>query len=43
VVQVPAGLHRVEVRKPGYRAYVADIEVGDGMTNPLNVSLMPGK
>jgi hypothetical protein len=43
VVQVPAGMHRVEVRKPGYQPYVSDIEVGDRTTNQLNVSLMPGK
>jgi hypothetical protein len=42
VVQVPAGRHRVEVRKRGYRQFVAEIQIGDGETSPLNVSLMAG-
>jgi len=40
MVQVPAGKHRVEVKKPGYRQFTTEIEVGDGQTIPLNVSLM---
>jgi len=40
MVQVPAGKHRVEVKKPGYRQFTTEIEVGDGQTVPLNVSLM---
>jgi hypothetical protein len=40
LVQVPAGKHRVEVRKSGYRAFATEIEVGDGQTVPLNVSLI---
>jgi hypothetical protein len=40
MVQVPAGKHRVEVRKSGYRAFATEIEVGDGQTVPLNVSLV---
>jgi hypothetical protein len=40
MVQVPAGKHRVEVKKSGYRAFTTDIEVGDAQTLPLNVSLM---
>jgi hypothetical protein len=40
MVQVPAGKHRVEVKKPGYRQFTTEIEVGDGHTVPLNVSLM---
>jgi hypothetical protein len=39
-VQVPAGMHRVEVSKPGYRRFATEIEVRDGETMPLNVSLM---
>lgn len=42
VVQVPAGRHRVEIRKTGYRQFTTEIEVGDGATRPLNVSLMEG-
>ena len=40
VVQVPAGKHRIEVKKSGYRQFTTEIEVGDGQTVPLNVSLM---
>jgi uncharacterized membrane protein len=40
VVQVPAGKHRIEVKKSGYRSFTTEIEVGDGQTMPLNVSLM---
>jgi hypothetical protein len=40
MVQVPAGKHRVEIKKPGYRQFATEIEVGDGQTVPLNVSLM---
>jgi hypothetical protein len=41
LVQVPAGMHRVEIDKAGFRRYAADIEVRDGEMTPLNVSLMP--
>lgn len=40
VVHVPAGRHRVEVSKPGYRTFVTEIEVRDSETTPLNVSLV---
>ena len=40
MVQVPAGKHRVEVSKSGFRQFTTEIEVGDGQTVPLNVSLM---
>jgi hypothetical protein len=40
IVQVPAGKHRVEVKRSGYRAFTTEIEVGDGENVPLNVSLM---
>ncbi|HLG57538.1 MAG TPA: PEGA domain-containing protein [Vicinamibacterales bacterium] len=40
MVQVPVGKHRVEVKKPGYRQFMTEIEVEDGQTVPLNVSLM---
>ncbi len=39
-VQAPAGMHRIEVTKMGYRRFTADIEVREGQTLPLNVSLM---
>jgi hypothetical protein len=40
VVQVPVGLHHVEVSAPGYRTFTADLQVGDGDLAPLNVSLV---
>lgn len=40
VVQVPSGMHRIEVTKSGYRGFATEIEVRDGDTMPLNVSLM---
>ena len=40
VVQVPAGKHRIEVTKPGYRGYSSEIDVPEGEAMPLNVSLM---
>jgi uncharacterized membrane protein len=40
MVQVPAGKHRVEVTKSGFRQFTTEIEVGDGHTVPLDVSLM---
>jgi hypothetical protein len=40
VVQLPAGRHRVEIRKDGYEAYTAEVEVVSGQAVPLNVSLL---
>jgi hypothetical protein len=39
VIQVAAGLHRIEVSKDGYGSYASDIDVRAGETTPLNVSL----
>lgn len=39
VVQVPAGPHRVEIRKDGYQTFSSDVQVRPGETNSLNVSL----
>jgi hypothetical protein len=39
LVQVDAGSHHVEIRKPGYRNYVNDVTIQPGETLPLNVSL----
>lgn len=39
VVQVTEGRHTIEIRKPGYRSYITDVEVHGGQTMPLNVSL----
>lgn len=43
VVQVPAGMHRVVIEKRGYQAYSADVDVRDGQSTPLNVSLMASR
>ncbi len=40
VVQVPEGRHRVEVDKAGYRRFTTEMDVRDGETIPLNVSLV---
>lgn len=39
VLQLPAGLHRVEVHKRGLRTYETEIDCREGETMPLNVSL----
>jgi len=41
VVQLAEGPHHIEVTSAGYRTYSGDIQVRDGQTGPLNVSLMP--
>lgn len=38
-VQVPAGRHSIEIRKPGYRSYSREVTVRDGQTVALNISL----
>ena len=38
-VQVAAGRHQVEVRKDGYDTFSTEVEVRDGETTPLNVSI----
>lgn len=42
VVQLRAGLHRVDIRKPGYLPFSTDVSVRTGETVELNVSLSPG-
>ncbi len=39
MVQVPAGSHRIEVQRPGYRPFATDLDVPDDQTIALNVSL----
>jgi hypothetical protein len=38
-VQLPAGVHNVQIRKDGFRTYNTDITVRRGETSPLNVAL----
>jgi hypothetical protein len=39
VIEVAEGSHTVEIRKPGFRTYVTQVEIRRGETAPLNVSL----
>jgi hypothetical protein len=38
-VQLGAGLHRLEIRKDGYRSYFTDVTILDGGTRTLNVAM----
>jgi hypothetical protein len=38
-IELAEGSHTVEIRKPGYRTYVTQIDIRRGDTTPLNVSL----
>ena len=40
-IQLPAGTHRLEAVKSGFRKYASEIEVRDGETTKLSVSLTP--
>jgi len=39
VVQIAPGIHRIEVRKVGYREYMAEVAVTAAQTLPINISL----
>lgn len=39
IVQIPVGTHHLEVSLRGHRSFSTDIEVRDGETRPLNVTL----
>jgi PEGA domain-containing protein len=43
VVQLAAGAHKVEVRKDGFRSYTTQVDIKDGETLPINVSLSRGE
>lgn len=43
LVELGAGRHAVEVRLDGYRTYQTEVDVGDGDTTMLNVSLPPAE
>jgi hypothetical protein len=42
LVELSEGTHRLEIRKPGFKAYSSTVQVRRGETVPLNVSLPPG-
>jgi PEGA domain len=39
VVQLPEGLHRVEVSSDGYESFSSDVSIRRGETTSLNVAL----
>jgi hypothetical protein len=39
-LQLPVGVHRLEVSAPGYRTFTGEVDVHDGATTPFNVSLV---
>jgi len=39
VIELAEGSHTIEIRKPGYRTYVTQVEIRRGEATPLNVSL----
>lgn len=41
VLQLPAGTHRIEVRRQGYRTFTQDVELRAGDVMPLNIGLTP--
>ncbi len=41
VLQLPAGTHRIEVQRPGYRPFIREVELREGDVVPLNISLAP--
>lgn len=43
VIELGEGIHTVEVRRDGYRTYQTDVEVVEGDTTLLNVSLPTGE
>lgn len=41
VVQLPVGVHRIEVTRSGYEPYSAEVRVANDATSRVNVSLLP--
>jgi hypothetical protein len=41
VIELPAGLHRLRIARPGYRPYASEIQLRDRQTTRLNVTLVP--
>jgi hypothetical protein len=40
LVRLAEGKHHVEIRRPGFAAFVTDVEIQRGNATPLNVSLV---
>jgi hypothetical protein len=43
VVQLAAGAHTIDIRKPGYRSFSIHVDVREGDTTPINVRLPRGQ
>jgi hypothetical protein len=43
VIQVAEGTHRIEIRKVGYVPFSTEVQVRQGATSPVNVSLPEGR
>jgi hypothetical protein len=41
MVHLGTGVHAIEIRKEGYRTYIAEITVRQGETTTLNVAMTP--
>jgi hypothetical protein len=39
MIELPEGRHTIEIRRPGYRTYITDVDIKRGETTPLDVSL----
>jgi hypothetical protein len=39
VIHLPAGRHRIEIRKEGFQTFATDVDIRAGETAPLNVKL----
>jgi uncharacterized membrane protein len=42
-IEVPAGVHQIQVRGRGYQDYSGTVEVRDGEVTQLNITLMRGQ
>lgn len=43
ILQLGAGVHKVEIRKDGYRAYITEVTIRPDDTTALNVALTPNQ
>ncbi len=39
LIELPEGRHTLELRKPGFRTYITDVDIHPGETTPVNISL----
>ena len=43
VIELPAGTHRIEIRKDGFERYTREVRIEPGEATTLNVSLLSGE